>query len=195
MTGKLQVRPSTLDDCAELAATMRWDDRVEIDAASGRSPLTVLLDGFARSVECNAALYDGRVMCIWGVVPEGTILGGRVGCVWMLTSDLVEKYPLAFYRQCKVELRGLMSRWDVLSNFIACSHAKAIRWAKRLGLQFGNPEPYGIKQELFVQFFVVEDDHVRTSDVGGDSSWSRGGGLRDEYCVEVPSCCVPEQGR
>jgi len=166
MTTDLEIRPANANDASELAANMRAEDLAEMAAGSARDPLEVLVDGLRDSSECWTALYRGRVMAMWGVVPwQGSILGGRVGLGWLLTSPIVDRHPRVFWRACLREFPGLLERWGMLFNFIHCRHMKALRWARRLGLKLEAPVPHGNSEELFVRFSVTKEDlNVRAND-------------------------------
>ena len=141
---KLTVRDANLWDAIELAGTMRQADRDELDAGTpGRDPLEALEDGLAISAECKVALTeDGKVVAIWGVVPGlPSVLGPRLGIGWLLTSDQVDLYPLAFFQETKAQLRELLDRWDGLVNAIWAGHEKALRWARHLGFRVCPAEP------------------------------------------------------
>lgn len=155
---RLQIRPARPRDAVELAATMRAEDRAEIEAYSGREPLEVLVDGFASSSEVHTARYDGAVMAMWGVVPgPPKLLTARVGTGWLLSSELVDQHPVAFWRACKVVIEELLERWDLLLNVIDCRHQKALRWARRLGFQLEAPSPCGVQGRLFQRFAISRE--------------------------------------
>lgn len=191
-----EIRDATEEDCRVLSETMRADDRAEILASSGRSPYAVLMDGLTSSIQCRAAFVDDAVMCIWGTVPYiGSVLGGRVGCIWMLTSDLVDRYPKLFMRHCKKELRSLLSGWLGLFNRIDCRHYTALRWGKHLGFQFEKPEPYGVNNELFVGFMVTLEDLDVRANYNEFGPGLNGGRNRDWYLWEDQGSELSSRGR
>jgi hypothetical protein len=152
------VRPSTIEDVGELAATMRDADKKEVLATTGNNPVDSLINGLA-GIECWTATVDGRVLCMWGV-SDGmrSLLGGSVGVGWLLTSELVDMYPKLFWQTCKTVLAGMLERWGCLVNFIDCRHHQAIRWASRLGFKLEEPQPFGHAGALFRRFTVSQGD-------------------------------------
>lgn len=146
-------------DCLELAAIMRPDDLRELEAQSGREPFDVLVDGVELSTELYLARLENLPLAMYGVVAgDGSFLEGyRVGVIWMLTSHVVERHPKAFWQQCKRGLAELLTRWDVLVNVIDCRHERAIRWGRRLGFQFEEPEPMGVQGLPFRRFWVTRE--------------------------------------
>jgi hypothetical protein len=136
---------------------MRPEEVLEC-AAHGLTPEGALLDSLERSEEAYAAIFDGQVACLFGVVHLATWNGERIGGAWLLTSDLVERHRKAFWRACRPALLELFERWDVLVNAIDVRHEKAIRWAERLGLQLGPAEPFGLAGEPFRAFRARRED-------------------------------------
>jgi len=163
VTKGLEIRPADKHDAAELATTMRDADLDEIEANTGLAPLGVLMGGISMSAECWVAIYKSQVMAMWGVVPiHASFLAGRLGTGWLLTSDLVDRYPKAFWWACQHELASLLERWSGLTNAIDTRHTKAIRWAQRLGFRLDGPQPHGRLGLPFQRFWVAKEDlHVR----------------------------------
>lgn len=159
MSARLEIRLASALDCRRLANRMRPDDIAEIRAMSGRAPIDSLLWGLRWSREAWVATVDNEPMCIWGVVGgEGSVLGGQQGLGWLLTSDVLDDYPLMFWRASKQVLAGLLDRWASLTNMIDCRHEKALRWAQRLGFHFETPRPFGVLGLQFQQFTVSRGD-------------------------------------
>ncbi len=126
----------TVEDVGDLSRNMRDVEVREILASHGLAPEEMLFESLRQSVESGVATVNGRVMCIWGV----TRVSPGVGCAWMLTSNLVERYPKAFMRKCRQVIEGMFDRWDVLVNLIDCRHVQSIRWAEHLGFCLEEPE-------------------------------------------------------
>jgi hypothetical protein len=155
----VRIVSATRELAAELAPHVRPDEVAEVLAMDGATPLEALLAGLELSDPVRAALFDGEVAAIWGVVPGGkSVLRGRVGVAWMLTSAAVERHPKAFWRGCRAELPKLFERYDTLANAIDARHRKALGWACRLGFQLGQPAPMGIAALPFARFIVRKED-------------------------------------
>jgi hypothetical protein len=156
---KVEIRAATFEDARELAPRLRPEEVAEVAASHGVPPLEALEESLRQSEEAWVALFDGQVACMWGVVPlYATFLGGRTGSVWLLTSDLVERYPKVFWRGCLFLLPQLFLRWDCLMNAIDVRHEKAIRWARRLGFPLLSPHPFGLEGQPFSLFSVRKED-------------------------------------
>lgn len=150
---EIAIVPATFEHAREMAPRMREADAREVLAHSGRSPLSALQQAVACSDIAKAALFDGQVAALFGVATlqlESVLLGPRIGSIWMLTSDLVERYPKAFHRAARRELDALhASGWPLLVNAIDARHEQALRWARRIGFRVGDPIPYGVEKLPF----------------------------------------------
>jgi hypothetical protein len=143
---------------------MRDAEVDEVRVSMGMVPLAALFDSVKRSAEVGVARMANRVVCIWGVtLVSDSVLTGKVGCAWLLTSDLVTRYPKAFTRQCRAVIEDMFSRWDVLTNAIDCRYSASIRWAKHLGFPLQPPKALGPLGYEFQTFRVRK----------GDLSWAQ----------------------
>jgi RimJ/RimL family protein N-acetyltransferase len=76
---------------------------------------------------------DGEVVAIAGAVR----LWDGVATYWMLTSDLVDKYPVGFIRACKRGLESLHKCFGIhrLEASIAAGHDVSEKWAQYMGFE------------------------------------------------------------
>lgn len=162
MAARVEVVPATVEHARALAPRMRAADVAEILAASGSTPLEALLEGVAKSEVAATALFNGEVACMWGVVPlRESVIAGRIGAGWLLTSDLVERHPREFWRGCRRELLRLFGLYDQLINAIDARHVQALRWGRRLGFRLEEPTVFGSDGLPFCWFRVRKEDlHV-----------------------------------
>ncbi len=164
MAGRKPVRIQTVAATdahgLELAERLRAADRDEVLASSGDVSLVdVILDGLRKSAEAWATLFDGRLACVWGVVPmSDDLVGGRIGCGWLLTTQEVERHPKALWKASLAALPALLDRWDELVNAIDVRHLQALRWAVRLGFRLEAPAPFGAAGRDFCRFTVSKED-------------------------------------
>jgi hypothetical protein len=150
-----EIRPAVESDAAVLAMTIRQEDREEIVASDGPDVYDTILESVRRSEEAWALLIDGELACIWGVVRSPNGLGSVAdGVVWMLSTNVINRKPKTFWRECKRLVPELVARWGLLVNAIDIRHEKAIRWGNRLGFRFTNVSRFGIGGNLFAFFSV-----------------------------------------
>jgi hypothetical protein len=87
---------------------------------------------------------------MYGINPTGK----KVGVLWMLATDEFENHTKDFVHECKVVFNRLIQDYDYLFNYVHSKHEKAIKWLKWLGCKVYDPEPVGIKGDLFCRFEV-----------------------------------------
>jgi hypothetical protein len=137
---RFAIVPATPEHADALAPRMRAADVAEVLASDGHAPAEALRYAIAASTEAWAWLVDGEVGAIWGLGLLSFV--GDVWTPWLLTSELVDRFPKAFVRGCREQL-GQLGWHHVLVNFIDARHARALRWAKALGFELGEAVPYG----------------------------------------------------
>jgi hypothetical protein len=136
---RFEMVPATEAHARELALTMRMEDAREVMASAGWTPLQALLESLKVSDSPKTLLVDGSPAAIWGVMPVDLVNG--VGAIWLLTGDAVNRWPMAFLRRCRAEVRRLHERWPVLVNAIDARYETACRWAFWLGFDVEDPAP------------------------------------------------------
>lgn len=150
--------PATEAHARELAPRMRAADVAENLASDGFTPLEACLASIAVSTEARAAYFDGALGALFGVA-EGPFLGLKA-VPWLLTSDVVERHPRAFWQACKEVLAGWLERYLVLEQAIDARYVVALRWAARLGFEVEPPEPWGVAGLPFCRITLRRADHV-----------------------------------
>src|SRR5690606_24772524 len=119
--------------------------------ALGSTPLEALHESVRASDFAKTIFVDGEVLAIYGVVSQGaTLLTARDhACVWMLSGTAVEKHKKLFLRASRAVVQTLLRDYRSLSNVVDARYEKAIRWAKWLGFEVGDPTPLGPQGEMF----------------------------------------------
>lgn len=153
---EILITPATDADLVRLAPRLREADRVEVEAAGGRSPLDALRRSLALSVEAWSATAGGEPMCCWGVGSLDLLAG--VGSPWLLGSDLVERHPLAFLRRTRPTIRRWLDLFPVLANHVDVRNALSVRWLGWLGFDVRQPVPYGPRGLPFHPFLMRRHD-------------------------------------
>ena len=143
MADAIRYEVATLAHAEALAATMRQAGR---GRGGGRrlSPLAALLDSLRVSSVAHAALLGTEVLALYGVVPVEAKADAPQAVVWALTGAAVERHRKKFHREAKRVLRALAADYPRgLYNYVDSRHAKALRWARRLGFVVLPAVPYG----------------------------------------------------
>ena len=122
-----EVVPATVGDLYDLWMNLRADQMEDVSGASERE----LFDQVDKSVEVWCGKYQGRPVIVWGVLMPSIL--SSTGVLWALTSKEIEKCPLVFVRQSKIELERLRGRYHELTGYVATEYEVSARWLKWLG--------------------------------------------------------------
>jgi len=144
-----RVRQATRIDAHDLTPRLRESDVTEIRRASGMDAAAAL----DYSVEvsdpdmCWAATLDDRVEVLFGV---NEIHPYRLGGIWMLGSDAIERHPRSFWVHCIRYLNIMHTRYPGLMNFVDVEHESANRWIRKLG--FKPLQVVDLNGHLFIEY-------------------------------------------
>lgn len=138
---KILVRPVAPGDAEELAPRLRHADLEEIEAASGRDPLTVLRSSVSLSTHAWAVEINDELAVLMGVCPISMV--GGTGIPWLLGSPAIERNAGAFIKHTLVYIPLMLEAYPHLFNLVDARNTKAIRWLKRAGFKLFDPVPHG----------------------------------------------------
>lgn len=144
----IEIRPAAFRDA--LTLDMRRADREEVEALSGKNPRDVLVESVEKSAKAWAGLADGRLVCLFGVVPLSLV--GVTGIPWLLGSDEVCTFSRQFLRRNKAYVAEMLADYPVLANVVDARNAVSIRWLRWLGFKMGEPRVMGVAQVPFIPF-------------------------------------------
>lgn len=134
-----------------IADHLKKDDYREIVGLSGRTGVRDNLLLCARSSKwARVALIDNVPVAAFGVYP--TNLFEKIGCIWMLTTEVTQRYKVYTGKKSKAGLMALMQDWDVLWNYVDAGNVQTIQWLEWMGAKMGEPEPlppYGCLYRYF----------------------------------------------
>lgn len=139
---RLVVEKTTPEHCFDLAPRLKSIDRYEL-ALWGLDPLLALLQPFRfirrKNIHTFTILTESKqeVVAIFGAVPIRN--NNKIGTIWFLASDLLDKHYTYFLRRNKLWLHFLEENYDYLCNYITEEHQTSIRWLKWQGFNFSKP--------------------------------------------------------
>ena len=139
---RLVVEKTTPEHCFDLAPRLKSIDRYEL-ALWGLDPLLALLQPFRfirrKNIHTFTILTESKqeVVAIFGAVP--TKNNNKIGTIWFLASDLLDKHYSYFLRRNKLWLHFLEENYDYLCNYITEEHQTSIKWLKWQGFNFSKP--------------------------------------------------------
>jgi hypothetical protein len=130
----VKVRRPTQEDIEILAANLRDQDLAECQAAGHTDMLKVIANGVAMSTMCWAAFVDGRLACIFGVAPHGSMLSER-GIPWLLGTSEIKKHRRVFVRLSRPYIDEMLRAYPYLFNAVHARNTVAMRWLKHMGFK------------------------------------------------------------
>ena len=148
----VEARRSILPDIAPIAASMRPEDRAEVLAASGDTPINALRYGYLYCDECFTvvAQESREPVAMFGY----KVVEKDVGAVvWLLASTRLLDYRWSFLRQSRQWMDYFQTKVPLLYNAVDQRNTVHIRWLDWLGFQFIRTIPeYGTMKLPFVEF-------------------------------------------
>ena len=145
------ARISTMDDVYHIAANMRKDDRNEVFASGGMSPLKAMKKSFEYTEDCATFLVNGKPAAMFGLKHTGLIT--RTGIPWLLGTDDIQKDVYGFLKLSKVLYNYGISRCDYMYNFVDVRNTESQKWLKWMGFDVEEAQPYGLFGMPFKKFY------------------------------------------
>jgi len=141
----------TSEDIELMAVSLRADDQQEIRALTSRPFEEVVRESVERSRRTRAGLYNGELVCMYGVIEDNMLSG--TGAPWMLSTDNIEKCPTRFLKESKRQALPMIKEgYRHLRQIVDVRNKVAIHWLKWLGFEFGDPIHMGLRGEPFYLF-------------------------------------------
>lgn len=147
---KVEIVPAEIEHIQALLPHVRQADIDEFHAASLSTPEQVLVQGIRVSTRSWSAIFDDRVVAIFGIAPL-SMLGGD-GVPWLVGSDLLEKNQKAFLRRCRPVVAEMLDIYPHLVNYVDARNVAAKAWLHWLGFTLDEPKPAGALNYLFHRF-------------------------------------------
>ena len=155
MAIEVVIRDIEDEDINNLYKHMRQADREEVSATTSMELLGVINHSVELSTYAQAGLVNDELVCLWGVCPISML--SSKGAPWMLSTDVIEKYPLTFLKRCKPVIKKLKQDYNHLENHVDVRNTVAIHWLKWLGFKFDEPKPWGVKGLDFQRFSMEKE--------------------------------------
>lgn len=143
------VRLARPEDCLSLAPRLRAEDAVELELATGKTPLEALKESLEVSAEAFAAEADGVVVALWGCSFQN-----GAGSPWMVGSPEVLNYPVTFVAIGRVAVDRWSRSCSVLHNLTHTENTVHHRWLRHIGFSFApDVVPCGPAEAPFLHFY------------------------------------------
>lgn len=124
---KITVRREPIGDVYEVIRRSSVKDIPEAER--------VMRECLYRSIEIRQGLVDGKVACIWGMIPP-TLLS-TTAYLWLLTTDLVEAHKFLFVRHSQRYVEEALKVFPTIVGDVVLPNPAAQRWLRWLGAEFG----------------------------------------------------------
>ena len=135
----VELRPSTLEEFKNFELHQKNID--ELQASLEISIDTCMSILWDVSQDKTTVLIDDKPACLLGVINSTQ--------VWLFFSKDIDKLPLSFFKESK----KFIAKYDNLTGHIYSENTFALQWAKFMGFTIDEPQPYGVRGELFHKFY------------------------------------------
>lgn|SRR5262245_14240770 len=85
-----------------------------------------------------AGFIDGRLACIWGVIPPS--LMSNQAYLWLHVTDLIKEHQFLLVRHSQRVIEEVLREYPSIVGHVLMGGEKSIRWLKWLGATFGPPQ-------------------------------------------------------
>lgn len=133
-----------------VAAGMRESDRREIYYMTTLEPLSAVLLTVSHAVAVWTCMVDGEPAAIFGITRRSRL--STVGVPWLLSTDRLNRVPMAVMRRSKVYFDRMMRAFPVMENHVLAENTSTVGWLKWLGFDMEEPRPYGAFGAAFIRF-------------------------------------------
>ncbi len=159
----IEIRRCRGRDIRSLRGKLRAEDVLEISRRSGRDPYAVLVYSYRHSDEVYVGLVNSEIACVWGVAQESLL--AENASIWLLSTPVMERAPVAIARRTRSELHKLLRRYRSLGNYVDSQYVRCVRWLRWLGFTLEAPEPVGVRGELFSRFYIKSAEYREVDNV------------------------------
>ena len=97
----------------------------------------IIKDCLHRSVEVRQGFVDGKLACVWGLIPP-TFLSNQA-YLWLATTELVAEHKFLFVRHSQRYIEEALKLYPIISGDVLIGNDSAKRWLKWLGAEFAHP--------------------------------------------------------
>ncbi len=145
-------------DAQELLATLRDEDRVELEIGTGKTAEIVLMESIFSSEEVMTLRVDGDLLAIIGLADAGEMEGLDAWCPWLIGSTAIDDHKRAFM----IVTRSIVNKWmrqhEYLCNFVHADSKASKRWLEWLGFTIMPAVPFGPNEAMFNPFYMERGD-------------------------------------
>tara|TARA_R100001082_G_scaffold109053_1_gene85449 strand:- start:13016 stop:13453 length:438 start_codon:yes stop_codon:yes gene_type:complete len=143
-----KIRIATLSDVPTIALNLREEDYREVIEGFGANPLLSIASEVVSNYTVIFYTPDGKAAGMAGVSKDG--------CIWMLCTNAIDKFPITFIRQAKNWVNTLPHK--LLYNIVDIRNFQHLKLLKHLGFKFLRIIPNGPNNLYFIEFAKLKED-------------------------------------
>lgn len=145
----IEIRDCRLCDLRAALAALREADMAELRAFGAR-PRHTLFRLWRRSSIRRALLADNAVVAVGG---DAAPWFSEEGHLWLFTTALVEKLPLAYFKSARAELQAAFGPRETMRAHVSLDYPRALRFFTMMG--FKPSERIEINGRAFVEISIA----------------------------------------
>ena len=150
MSVEIKFVEPTFSLMGRIARDMRQQDIDEVWASHHHAPIEALVEGWQQSKFSTIVLINGEPVVMLGLVVRDILSG--VGVPWLLGTNGSLKYKREFITQVPRVIDDMLNICPMLYNYAHVKNTISIKWLKRIGFSFSEPQQHGPDDELFCKF-------------------------------------------
>lgn len=127
----IEIREVVSEDIDRILPLIRAHEQKTIERL-GLNALALLEDTFERGRPMCIAEVDGEPMAMWGLEWQ-TVLSTPV--LWMLTTDLVDRYPIGFLRESRRVVHEWREIYGPVEGLVDSDFDTSLRWLRWIGFR------------------------------------------------------------
>lgn len=124
----------------------------EAQASSGITADEALQKAFKGSNICYMGLSNNKPFICFGVIPYSVL--STTGVFWLMHTKDITKRRITVLRKSLVYINKMLSKFDMLENWVYHKNVLTIKWIKWCGFELEKLKPHGVKKELFHKFWI-----------------------------------------
>ncbi|SRR5881394_447068 len=127
----MRFRKASMDDGIKVLANLRPEQRATIEKLN-LDPLGLLAKVINKEFPSMTVEIDGEVASVFGVHRETLLSDAKV---WMITTELIEKHPVAFLRASRRFTEDLHKNYGPLIGMVDSDFERSRRWLRWIGFK------------------------------------------------------------
>lgn len=143
----VKILPTTVEHIRLLVPNLREEDLREIEKW-GLTPFKAIWREYRNSKWSNSYFIGDKIMAIGGM--NDSVLG-FIGNPWLMTSNVVDDYPLVFASIYRREARKVLESYSLLQTWCDAAYSKSLKMMRIIGFKEREFKPCGKNGAILVR--------------------------------------------